>query len=48
MAKKEEMEMEEAVEEEVAEPAAPRIAHDYHRDDLNDLRDAVNELHARG
>lgn len=29
-------------------PVGPRVAHDFQRDDLNDLRDAVNELHARG
>lgn len=40
---------EEAAEEE-AEEAAPsaRIQHDFQRADLNDLRDAVNELFARG
>jgi hypothetical protein len=26
------------------EVKTPRIAHDFQRDDLNDLRDAVNEL----
>ena len=35
------------VEEAPAEAAAPRISHNYQRDDLNDLRDAVNELFAR-
>ena len=52
MAKKtEEAEVVEEMAEEVAEeaPAAPvRVAHDFLREDLNDLRDAVNELHARG
>lgn len=32
---------EETVEE---EEVAPRISHDYRREDLNDLRDVVNEL----
>ena len=30
-------------EEEV--PATPRVNRDFGREDLNDLRDAVNELH---
>lgn len=46
MAKKElENEVEEVSQEKVEE--TPRIAHDYHRQDLNDLRDAVNELFAQ-
>lgn len=50
MAKKNEEKVEEDVMEtpEAAEAKTPRVAHDFHRDDLNDLRDAVNELHARG
>lgn len=37
------------VEEEFPEETAPpRIQHDFMREDLNELRDAVNELHARG
>lgn len=46
MAKNKEDVVEEAPEEEAV--VEPRIAHDFHREDLNDLRDAVNELFARG
>ena len=48
--KKAELE-EEILEDEEAEeeaPAGPRVPQDFQREDLNDLRDAVNELHARG
>lgn len=48
MAKKEEIIEEGAVEETVEEEKGPRVPHNFGRDDLNDLRDAVNELHARG
>lgn len=37
---------EEETEETETEEKAPRISHDYNRVDLNDLRDAVNELFA--
>lgn len=49
MAKKHE-EIDEIVEQAPDEeaPKTPRIQHDFLRQDLNDLRDAVNELHARG
>lgn len=38
---------EDEVVEETTVEETPRVAHDFQRDDLNDLRDAVNELHAR-
>lgn len=31
--------------EETTEAAPPRVNRDFGREDLNDLRDAVNELH---
>ena len=31
---------------ELEEEAPLRVSHDFLREDLNDLRDAVNELHA--
>lgn len=47
MAKKtDEVEVEETVEEET--PATPRLQNDFQREDLNELRDVVNELWARG
>lgn len=48
MAKNKEEMVEELPEEVVSEPETPRVTHDFHREDLNDLRDAVNELFARG
>lgn len=34
-------------EETSTEEAPPRVNRDFGREDLNDLRDAVNELHAK-
>ncbi len=47
MTKKTEEAEEVVYEEEVAAPATPRLTDDFGREDLNRLRDAVNELYAR-
>lgn len=40
--------IEEEIEEtEVIEEAPLRLSYDFGRDDLNDMRDAINELHQR-
>lgn len=42
------VELEDGEEMVIDDVKTPRIAHDFQRTDLNELRDAVNELFARG
>ncbi len=46
MTTKKEVEMTEEERDELVKEVekTPRVSHDFQRDDLNDLRDAVNEL----
>jgi hypothetical protein len=38
---------EEVAEETTEEVVAPRLTNDFGRDDLNEMRDAINELYQR-